>query len=153
MSVMICDVYMWYLLNIFCVVWMEYKKQIKKVCTGHFAECDTWQRGILPSERIIALGKEPRSGHQYRFFAECSGPGTRQRATLCRVLYKALDKEPDIGTRWRILSECWPTDTRQRRSLRHPDAVTAAFLCRVLPGTRQSLLPSASDTRQSRRFR
>jgi hypothetical protein len=27
--------YMWYLL----FVWMEYKKQIKKVPTGHFAEC------------------------------------------------------------------------------------------------------------------
>ena len=32
----ICDVYMWYLL----FVWMENKKQIKKVHTGHFAECN-----------------------------------------------------------------------------------------------------------------
>jgi hypothetical protein len=30
-------------------VWMEYKKQIKKVYTGHFAECYTRQRGSLPS--------------------------------------------------------------------------------------------------------
>jgi hypothetical protein len=29
--------YMWYLL----FVWIENKKQIKKMYTGHFAECDT----------------------------------------------------------------------------------------------------------------
>jgi hypothetical protein len=56
-------------------VWMEYKKQIKKVCTGHFAECQghsTLQKnqyldtGIasLPSVVALALGKEAR-------FAEC----------------------------------------------------------------------------------
>jgi hypothetical protein len=65
--------YMWYLL----FVWMEYKKQIKKVYTGHFAECDTRQRGALPSVRVITLGKEPRHGHWYRFFAECNVCGTR----------------------------------------------------------------------------
>jgi hypothetical protein len=53
----------------------------------------------LPSVRTIALGKEPRPGHRYRFFAECSGPGTQQRGTLCRVPYKSLSKEPDMGTR------------------------------------------------------
>jgi hypothetical protein len=60
--------YMWYLL----FVWMEYKKQIKKVHTGHFAECNTRQRGALPSVKAITLGKEPRPGHRYRFFAECN---------------------------------------------------------------------------------
>jgi hypothetical protein len=70
--------YMWYLL----FVWMEYKKQIKKVYTGHLAECDTRQRGALPSVRGIALGKEPRPGHRYRFFAEGNGFGTRQRSML-----------------------------------------------------------------------
>jgi hypothetical protein len=51
---------MWYLL----FVWMEYKKQIKKVLTGHFAECNTRQRGALPSVKAIALDKEPRPGHR-----------------------------------------------------------------------------------------
>jgi hypothetical protein len=77
---------------------MEYKKQIKKVYTGHFAECDTRQRGSLPIVRVIALGKEQRPGHRYRFFAECNVSGTRQRGTLCRVPYIALGKEPDMGT-------------------------------------------------------
>jgi hypothetical protein len=35
-------------------VWMEYKKQIKKVYIGHFAECDTRQSTSLPS---VTLGK------------------------------------------------------------------------------------------------
>jgi hypothetical protein len=77
---------------------MEYKKQIKKVPTGHFAECNTRQRGSLPSVRVIALGKEQRPGHWYRFFAECNVSGTRQRGTLCRVPYVALGKEPNMGT-------------------------------------------------------
>jgi hypothetical protein len=68
------------------------------VCTGHFVEFDTRQRGTLPSVRAIALGKEPRPRHRYRFFAECSGSSTRQRSTLCRVSCKALGKEPDMGT-------------------------------------------------------
>jgi hypothetical protein len=50
---------------------MEYKKQIKKVYTGHFAECNTWQIGALPSVRVITLGKEQRHGHRFRDFAEC----------------------------------------------------------------------------------
>jgi hypothetical protein len=86
--------YMWYLL----FVWMKYKKQIKKVYTGHFAECNTRQRGSLPSVKAIALGKEPRPGHRYRFFAECTISDTRQRITLCRVPYLALGKEADMRT-------------------------------------------------------
>jgi hypothetical protein len=120
------------------------------VCTGHFVECDTRQRGTLPSVRTIALGKEPRPGHRYRFFAECSGSGTRQRSTLCRVSYKALGKEPDMGT---PLTDSLPSAGRQtldkgnsfaechlghstKTSSSSPGAVTAAFLCRVLPGCR-----------------
>jgi hypothetical protein len=79
-------------------MWMEYKKQIKKVHTGHFAECNTRQRGSLPSVKTIALGKEPRPRHRYRFFAECNVCGTRQRGTLCRVPHVALGKEPDMRT-------------------------------------------------------
>jgi hypothetical protein len=60
---------------------------------AYFAECDTRQRGALPSVRAIALGKEPRSGHQYRFFSECNGSGTRQRSAFakCHTNYSAKD--------------------------------------------------------------
>jgi hypothetical protein len=85
-------------------------KTNKKVCTGHFAERDTRQKGTLPNVRTIALGKEPRPGHRHRFFAECSGSGTRQRSMLCRVSYKALGKEPDMGT---PLTDSLPSADRQ----------------------------------------
>jgi hypothetical protein len=115
------------------------------VCTGHFAECNTRQSTSLPSVRIIALGKEPRPGHRYRFFAECNGSGTRQRSTLCRVPYQALDKVPAMGT---PLADSLPSAVRQTLGkgnsfaechLGHsaktpspsPSAITAAFLCRV----------------------
>jgi hypothetical protein len=77
---------------------MKYKEQIKKVHTGHFDECYTRQRGSLPSVKTIALRKEPRPEHRYRFFAECNVSDTRQRGTLCRVPYVALGKEPDMRT-------------------------------------------------------
>jgi hypothetical protein len=48
--------YMWCICGIFCL----FGWNIKKVYTGHFAECDTRQRGALSSVRGIALGKEPR---------------------------------------------------------------------------------------------
>jgi hypothetical protein len=64
--------------------------------------------------------------------------GTRQRLNLCRVLLgrhsAKLTPLPSV-----IL------DTRQRSRLRHPVAVTATFLCRVLPGTRQTSLSSARE--------
>jgi hypothetical protein len=102
---------------------MEYKKN-KKVQTGHFAECYTRQRGSLPSVKTIALGKEPRPGHRYRFFAECNVSDTRQRSTLCRVSFLGLGKEPDMETpsgrffaecpRWHsaFFAECCWADTR-----------------------------------------
>jgi hypothetical protein len=115
------------------------------VPTGHFAECDTRQRVVLPSVRTIALGKEPRPGHRYRFFAECSGSDTRQRTTLCRVSYKALGKVSDRGT---LLADSLSSAVRQTlgkvnsfvecrlgHSAKTPSpslvAVIAAFLCRV----------------------
>jgi hypothetical protein len=111
----ICDIYM---ISFVCVD--EIQKQIKKVHTGHFAECNTRQRGSLPSVKTIALGKEPRPGHRYRFFAECNVSDTRQRGTLCRVPYVALGKEPDMGTLpGKFFAEC-PGGTRQR-----------SYLCRV----------------------
>jgi hypothetical protein len=95
------------------------QKQIKNVHTGHFAECNTRQRGSLPSVKTIALGKEPRPEHRYRFFAECNACDTRQRGTLCRVLLgRHSAKTPSPS----------------------PVAVTDTFLYRVLPGTRQRRL-------------
>jgi hypothetical protein len=76
----------------------EIGKTNKKVPTCHFAEYNTRQKGALSSVITIALGKEPRPGQRYRFFAECNGSGTWQRSTLCRVPYQALDKVPDRGT-------------------------------------------------------
>jgi hypothetical protein len=129
------------------------------VCTGHFAECYTRQSTSLPSVRTIALGKEPRPRHRYRFFAECNGSGTRQRNTFCRVPHQALDKVPDMGI---PLADSLPSAVRQtlgkgnsfaechlvhsaKTSSPSPDAVTAAFLCRVFSGTRQITLPSARE--------
>jgi hypothetical protein len=129
------------------------------VPTGHIAECDTRQKGALPSVRAVALGKEPRPGHRYRFFAECNGSGTRQRSTLCRVPYQVLGKGPNMGTlsggfftecpRWHSakvdslpsavgqtlgkgnsFAECHPGHSAKPPSP-SPGAVTAAFLCRV----------------------
>jgi hypothetical protein len=143
---------------------MEYKKQIKKVPTGHFAECNTRQRGALPSVRAITLDKEPRPGHRYRFFAECNVSGTRQRSTLCRVSYQALGKKPDMVTlSGGFVAECpWWHSAKvdsltsavgqtldKGNSAKTPSpslgAVTTAFLCRVLPGTWQTSLPSARE--------
>jgi hypothetical protein len=100
---------------------MEYKKQIKKVHTGHFAECNTRQRGALPSVKALTLGQEPRPGHRYRFFAECN---TRQRGALPSVKAITLGKEPRPGHRYRFFAECNASDTRQRSTLcRVPDLV------------------------------
>jgi hypothetical protein len=133
------------------------------VPTGHFAECYTRQIGALPSARVIAPGKEQRPGHRFSDFAECNVSGTRQRGTLCRVPHIALGKEPDMGTlpggffaecpRWHSAKiDSLPSAVGQTLGksnsfaeflLGHsaktpsPIAVTAVFLCRVLPGTRQ----------------
>jgi hypothetical protein len=127
----------------------------------------------LPSVKAIALGKEPRPGHRYRFFAEYNVFDTRQRGTLCRVSYIALGKERDIGTlpggffaecpRWHStkidslpsavwqtlgkrnsFAECHPGHSAKTPSS-SPGAVTAAFLYRVLSGTRQTSLPSSRE--------
>ena len=141
MFVMIYVIYMWYLL----FVWMEYKKQIKKVYTGHFAECDTQQRGALPSVRVITLGKEPKPGHQFRYFAKCYVVPLGKEAGFaeCRTEHsaKSLTWGPSlVGS---LLSV--PEVTRQR-----------CILCRVLLGRHSAKvtpLPSVvCDTRQRRRL-
>jgi hypothetical protein len=75
------------------------------------------------------------------------------------VLYQALDKVPDMGT---PLADSLPSAVRQtlgkgnsfaecrrghsaKTPSPSPVAVTAAFLCRVLSGTRQTTLPSARE--------
>jgi hypothetical protein len=125
---------------------MEYKKQIKKVYTGHFAECNTRQRGALPSVRVITLGKEQKPGHRFRDFAECYVAGTRQRGRLCRVPHRALGKEPDMGTLPGGSLPSVPEGTRQK-----------CILCRVLlerHSTKVTPLPSViRDTWQRRRLR
>ena len=98
MSVMIsvmyiCDIYV---ISYVCVDGIQ--KTNKKVYTDHFAECNTRQRGSLPSVWVITLGKEHRPGHRLRFFAECYVAGTRQRGRLCRAPHRTLGKEPDMGT-------------------------------------------------------
>jgi hypothetical protein len=143
------------------------------VPTGHFAECNTRQRGALPSVKAVTLGKEPIPGHRYRFFAECNVSDTRQRSTLCRVPDLALGKEPDMGTlpdgfftecpRWHSekmdplpsvagqtlgkdnsFAKCHQGHTAKPPSP-SPGVVTTAFLCRVLSSTRQTSLPSARE--------
>jgi hypothetical protein len=85
MSVMISVMYIYDICDVSFVCLDRIGKTNKKMCTGHFAECDTRQRGALLSVRVITLGKVPIPGHRYSFFAECRGPGTRQRDMLCRV--------------------------------------------------------------------
>jgi hypothetical protein len=137
----ICDVYV---ISFVCVDGIQ--KTNKKVHTGHFAECNTRQRGALPSVKAITLGKEPRPGHRYRFFAECNVSDTRQRSTLCRLPDLALGKEPDMGT----LPDGFFTECPRWHSAK-------MILCRVLPGTHSAKitpLPSVTrDTQQSRRLR
>ena len=127
----------------------------------------------MPSVWVKTLGKEHRPGHRLRFFAECYVAGTRQRGRLCRVPVETLGKEPDMGTlsggpfaecpKWHsakmdsLPSVAWKTlgkdiffaECHRGHSAKPPSpspaAVTAAFLCRVLPGTRQTSLPSARE--------
>jgi hypothetical protein len=124
---------------------MEYKNK-KKAPTGYFAECNTRQRGSLPSVKTIALDKEPRPGHRYRFFAKCNVSDTRQRGTLCRVPYVALGKEPDMGTLpGGFFAECPRQHSRKIDSL--PSAVGQTL------GKGNSLPSVTRDTRQRRRLR
>lgn len=136
---------------------MENKKQIKKVHTGHFAECYTRQRGSLPSVWVITLGKEHRPGHRLRFFAECYALALGKEVVFaeCQLVHsaKSLTWGPSLAGSLPSV----PSGTRQRRRLcrvlpgghsaKPPSpstgAVTVAFLCRVHPDTRQRSLPSA----------
>jgi hypothetical protein len=64
--------------------------------------------------------------------------GTRQRCILCRVpLGRHSAKVTPLPS---VMF-----DTRQRSRLRYLVVVTTTFLCRVLPDTRQTSLPSARE--------
>jgi hypothetical protein len=91
----------------------------------------------LPSVRTIALGKEPRPGHRYRFFADCNGSGTRQRSTLCRVPYQALGKVPDMGT---TLVNSLPSAVRQTLGKDVVSVTRRRNGCFSLPSAREQVL-------------
>jgi hypothetical protein len=70
---------------------MEYKKQIKKVHTGHFAECYTRQIDSLPSVKTIELGKEPSLGTGLGSLPSVMSValGKEARFAECRTLHSA----------------------------------------------------------------
>jgi hypothetical protein len=111
------DLCSWYLclcseLGYLCLCWifmsvMKSVMYICDICDVSFVCLDGIEKTnkkcilvTLPSVSAIALGREAIPGHRYSFFAECCGPGTRQRGKLCRVPPRALGKDPDKGTRW-----------------------------------------------------
>jgi hypothetical protein len=59
----ICDVYVMIMWYIFCLFGWNRINKLKKGYSGHFAECNTRQRGTLPSAKVRALGKEGTPGH------------------------------------------------------------------------------------------
>jgi hypothetical protein len=118
------------------------KRKSKKAMVEHI-----WKNGFTPGyARWIFHGEVHRTREdRFRFFAECNVCGTRQRGTLCRVPHVALGKEPDMRTLpGGSFAEC-PRWHSAKTPSPSPVAVTAAFLCRVLPGTRQTSLPSARE--------
>jgi hypothetical protein len=86
----------------------------------------------------IALGKEPDMGTlPGRFFAECPRWHSAKIDSLPSAAGQTLGKGNSFA-------ECHPGHSAKTPSP-SPVAVTAAFLCRVLPGTRQTSLPSARE--------
>ena len=106
-------------MNLF--VMMECKKKLKIAVLGHFAECCTRQRTLLPSAMVTALGKAKKNrrpedhfpalssavtmalGKEFFFkknsnIAECRSEGTRQRICLKKSNF----------------AERWPGGTQQR---------------------------------------
>ena len=140
----ICDIYVvlliymccwWYICDVGDVcyiyllfVWMECKKQIKRLFSVTLlsamamtlGKVKTWEHAwehALPSAKAIALGKHHK-------FAECHGPGTRQRSPVCRV------SEPKALGKAATFAECL-TLTLGKAAVKVALAVTATFLCRV----------------------
>jgi hypothetical protein len=83
----------------------------------------------------VALGREPDMGTlPGGFFAECPRWHSAKIASLPSAVGQTLGKGNSFV-------ECHPRHSAQTPSPL-PITVTAAFLCRVLPGTRQTFLPS-----------
>jgi hypothetical protein len=86
----------------------------------------------------LALGKEPDMGTlPGGLFAECPLWHSAKTSSLPSAAWKTLGK--DI-----FFAECHQGHLAKPPSPL-PGAITAAFLCRVLSGTRQRGLPSARD--------
>jgi hypothetical protein len=86
----------------------------------------------------LALGKEPDMGTlSGGFFAECP----RWHSTKVDSLPSAVGQTLGKGNSF---AECHPGHSAKTPSP-SPGAVTAAFLCRVPPGTWQTSLPSARE--------
>jgi hypothetical protein len=86
----------------------------------------------------VALGKEPDMGTlPGGFFAECPRWHSAKIDSLPSAVGQTLGKGNSFA-------ECHPGYSAQTPSP-SPIAVTAAFLCRVLPDTRQTSLPSARE--------
>jgi hypothetical protein len=86
----------------------------------------------------IALGKEPDMGTlPSGFFAECPKWHSVNIDSLLSATEQTLGKGNSFA-------ECHPGHSAKTPSA-SPVAVTATFLCRVLPGTRQTSLPSARE--------
>jgi hypothetical protein len=84
----------------------------------------------------IALGKEPDMGTlPGGFFAECPRWHSAKIDSLPSALGQTLGNSNSFA-------ECHPGHSAKTLSP-SPGAVTTAFLCRVLSGTRQTSLPSA----------
>jgi hypothetical protein len=98
---LLCMWYLWCICDIYFVCLDGIAKTNKKRCIGRFAECNTRQRGTLPSVWVIALVKEGIPGHRYNIFAECEDHNTQQRSNFCRVPSNALGKGTDKGAWWR----------------------------------------------------
>jgi hypothetical protein len=95
------------------------------VCTGHFNECYTRQRGDLPS---VTLGKEglcrvsgPYHSAKNQDLGTSIGSllsvvalalGKEARFAECHI--KHLAKNLTWGPADGFFAECWPADTRQR---------------------------------------
>jgi hypothetical protein len=86
----------------------------------------------------VALGKEPdMETLPGRFFAECPRWHSAKIDSLLSATGQTLGKGNSFA-------ECHPGHSAKTPSP-SPVAVTAAFLCRVLPDTRQTSIPSARE--------
>ena len=141
----VVDISIWTACDAYCelsvmdvmFIWMWYvaaTEPNKLIIYGSFAECNTRQRGLLPSSRVKTLGKctrgkilcilglkwllcrvsalwhsakKPTLVRSGPAFAECLRVDTRQRRKLCRV---QVVWQTAKGGRF---AECWEFDTWQ----------------------------------------